>query len=208
MIVADNILELLDAFGEERIRKMLVRFRCVRNPNVEHFLRSNAVDFSKQGLSVTYVVTRPSGDTGAELLGFFALTYKILRLGGGSLSRTSEKRIAKFAEHDAAANTYTLAAPLIAQIGKNDLPPDAAPFAGRELMALAEDKLRAVMRQIGGRAAYLECEEEPKLMAFYESLGFVRAAKRYDKSKADGADRLYHIYVKFLNPAGRPAEAA
>ena len=203
--VADNILDLLDNFGEPRIRALLARFRCAKNPAIEQFLKNSAVDFSKQGLSITYLVSRSAGETRAELLGFFTLTYKILRLGGGALSRASERRIAKFAEHDAATNTYTLPAPLIAQIGKNDLPPDAAPFAGRELVALAEDRLRAVMRQVGGRAAYLECEEEPALMAFYESLGYVRAASRYDKSNTDGSDRLYHIYVKFLRGAGRPA---
>ena len=40
----------------------------------------------------------------------------------------------------------------------------ATPAAGRELVALAEDRLRAVMREVGGRAAYLECEEEPDLL--------------------------------------------
>ena len=48
-------------------------------------------------------------------------------------------------------------------------------------------------------------EEEPALMAFYESLGYVRAASRFDKSNAEGSDRLYHIYVKFLRGAGDAA---
>ena len=187
----------------EETRQSLREFSCAKNPAIEHFARNNAVDFSLQGISVTHLVYRKEDDP--TLLGFFTLAYKILRLGGGALSRASERRIAKFAEHDAATNTYTLPAPLIAQIGKNDLPPNAAPFSGRELVALAEDRLRAVMRQVGGRAAYLECEEEPALMAFYESLGYVRAASRFDKSNAEGSDRLYHIYVKFLRGAGDAA---
>ena len=197
-----SVLESVNELGEAGTRAILREFSCAKNPAIEHFARNNAVDFSLQGISVTHLVYRKEDDP--TLLGFFTLTYKILRLGGGALSRASERRIAKFAEHDAATNTYTLPAPLIAQIGKNDLPPGAAPFAGRELVALAEDRLRAVMREVGGRAAYLECEEEPALMDFYESLGYVRAASRFDKSNAEGSDRLYHIYVKFLRGAAMP----
>ena len=195
-----SVLESINLLGESETREVLIEFSCRRNPGIEHFVRRNAVDFTRQGISLTHLVYREG--VSSTLLGFFALTYKILRLRGGALSRTGERRIAKFAEYDAAADTYTLPAPLIAQIGKNDLPPGAASFSGRELMALAEDKVREVMRQVGGRAVYLECEAAPKLMAFYESLGFVRAAERYDRSGTDGSGRLYHVYVKFLNPAG------
>lgn len=165
------------------------------------FRAQNAVDFSKQGISVTHVVVRDPEGPNPALVGFFALTYKILRLSGGSLSRTSEKRVAKFAEYDAATNTYTLPAPLIAQFGKNDLPEGSEPFSGKELMGITEAKLCEVMAEVGGRAVYLECEDEPKLMRFYESCGYVRAAQRYDKSDETRDDTLYHIYVKFLNPA-------
>ena len=88
--VADNILDLLDNFGEPGIRAMLARFRCAKNPAIEQFLKNNAIHFSRQGLSITYIVSRSTGETTAELLGFFTLTYKMLRLGGGSLSRAGD----------------------------------------------------------------------------------------------------------------------
>lgn len=196
---ARNLLDIVNFFGDELASELLAGYRCSLNPNIEHFVRHNALSFSKQGLSITYLATRGSSVGESPLVGFFTLTYKILRLSGGSLSRTSERRIAKFAEYDQATNTYTLPAPLIAQFGKNDLAEGAEPFTGAELMALAEDTLAGIMHGIGGRAFYLECEDEPKLMEFYEGLGFVRAAQRYDKSGDE--EGLYHIYVKFLSAA-------
>lgn len=196
---ARNVLDIIGKFGEAAAIDLLSGFRCSLNPSIEHFVQTNALNFTKQGLSITYAVTREAAPGASPLVGFFAITYKILRLTGGSLSRTSEKRIAKFAEYDPATNTYTLPAPLIAQFGKNDLPDGSEPFTGAELMELTERTIGEIMHGIGGRAVYLECEDEPKLCAFYESLGYIHAAQRYDKTEE--AETLYHIYVKFLNPA-------
>lgn len=192
------VISALDAIalnGEEGTRDMLREFSCAKNPAVQRFVRDSAVDFARQGISMTHLVYSRNADS--ALLGFFALTYKILRVPGGALSRTAERRIAKFAERDAATGAYMLPAPLIAQLGKNDLP--GGSLAGRELLALAEARLRAVMADVGGRAVYLECEDEPKLMRFYETCGYVRAARRRDPES--GA--AYHVYVKFLTPSPR-----
>lgn len=48
-----NIHDLLDSkskayIGEDEIKKILFGFSCKVNPDVEHFLRHNAIEFTKK----------------------------------------------------------------------------------------------------------------------------------------------------------------
>ena len=50
-----NVLDLMETLGEEAARRIASSFCCNRNLSVEAFVRNNAVDFAKQGISITYV---------------------------------------------------------------------------------------------------------------------------------------------------------
>ena len=42
--------------GEEDLIQILSEFSCEKNPDVERFLKKNAIEFTKKNQSVTYLV--------------------------------------------------------------------------------------------------------------------------------------------------------
>lgn len=67
--------------GEETLVQLLSEFSCPLNPDVERFLKEQAIDFAKKHQAVTYLVLSLED---AELLGYFSPICGII------LSVTSE----------------------------------------------------------------------------------------------------------------------
>ena len=58
-------------------------------------------------------------------------------------------------------------------------------MTGDELLALACASVQSIQAIMGGKVVYLECEDTPKLIAFYERNGFVA----FDKRPLSNSDR-------------------
>lgn len=102
--------------GEPALIQLLSGFSCPKNPDVEHFLKKNAIEFTKKNQSVTYLVF--SKDNG-EMLGYFTLALKPLTIRGETVSNTTKRKLLRVSELDVKSDTYTMSAYLIAQLGKN-----------------------------------------------------------------------------------------
>lgn len=193
---AINILDMLDEMGESYVGSWLSLFSCPKNPEIEYYLKNNAIEFAKKGISITYLVFGQDQDN-TYLLGYYALTYKILRLDRNSISRTTEKKVARFGEFDALSGSYSLPAPLIAQFGKNYADKNIAKlFHGNELMDLALDQVAKIQHMAGGRLVYLECEENQILIDFYSKQGFIEFDKRF--TTEDDPNAFYLQWMKIL----------
>ena len=70
---------------------------------------------------------------------------------------------------------------LFGQLGKNYYNNYNNYISGDILLRLACQQVKEVQKLIGGRFVFLECEDIPKLKAFYESNGF----KCYNKRKLE-----------------------
>lgn len=105
--------------------------------------------------------------SGGQLAAIFALTHKAVQLTNEGLSGSMRKKIERHAKLDEQSNTYMLSAFLIAQFGKNAQYTEK--ITGNELMDMTMNILVAVQREIGGGVVYLECEERPQLLTFYEN---------------------------------------
>lgn len=58
----------------------------------------------------------------------------------------------------------------------------------------------SIQEEIGGKFVYLECENKPKLIHFYESNGFTVFGKRKKDRDEIGVDGEYLIQLlKYLN---------
>jgi hypothetical protein len=64
---------------------------------------------------------------------------------------------------------YSVSAYLIAQFGKNYGVNGGETITGNELMDLTFDVLERVQHQIGGGVIFLECEDNPVLLEFYQN---------------------------------------
>jgi len=169
-----NLAVLIEELGEDAAKGILSSFSCPLNPDVEYFLQQKAIDFAKQGWAQTHLVFA-SYRKEWVLVGYFALASKHITISSKFLdkqSKTLRKRISKFASYDSSLKAYILSAPLIAQLGKNYSNDYDKLITGDELLHEACAKIERIQFDLGGRFAYVECEDKPCLTSFYEENGF------------------------------------
>ena len=172
-----NLLILLDEIGEQRTKDLLSSFTCPLSQDVEYFLQKKSIDFARQGWAQTHLIFTSFKGSPA-LVGYFTLASKVITVPGKNISKTVKKRISNFSTYDNAIEAYCLSAPLIAQLGKNFSNSYNKLITGNELLSIACDKVSSVQFDLGGRFAYLECEDIPALIEFYKSNGFFEFDKR------------------------------
>ena len=191
-LIVDNILDLVDANGEEPIMRYLSAFSCPPNSEIENFLKNRAIDFARRKLSITYLV---SDDRDGRLLGYFTLTHKAISTKEEGLSNSARRRWERFARFDKDTGTYMASAFLLAQFGKNYGVDNGRRISGADLMIRVNDTLADIQRRIGGGIVYLECEDEPKLIEFYENEA---KYKRYNERYSDEDGIKYLQYIRFF----------
>ena len=158
-----NLLDLVDAIGEEEAKNLLSDFSCSKNQEIEKYVQINALDFAKRKISMTHLVIDEQGRIAAMV----ALTHKAIEIAGEGLSITTRLKLRRFAELDESTGCFSVSAFLIAQFGKGDVADSS--LTGDSLMACAMEILSSAQRMVGGGVVYLECENRPKLLQFYES---------------------------------------
>lgn len=181
--------------GEEALNNLFSIFSCPMNSDVEIFLKQNAIEFAKKSQSITYLVF--SNTEVPILLGYFALTIKPLTIrGDAGLSRTVIRKIARVSEYDYESGTFSLAAYLIAQIGKNYAVDKEKRISGVELMNIALHVIMDIKYQLGGMVVFLEAENEPKLLSFYESPDVY--FRKFDKRQSKSYKTEEHTLIQLL----------
>lgn len=173
ILLSDMIFEL----GEEQTKKILSRFSCPKNPDVEKFLKNSAIVFSKQGIAATKLVfTSYKGRQ--VLVGYYTYANKSIIVEKSVLSRTMQAKLKKFSTYDKFGKRYTLSAPLLAQLSKNFYNGYDSLITGDELIQMALNNAEQVQMLIGGKVVYLECQNIDKLIDFYQQHGFVKFGTR------------------------------
>ena len=172
-----NLKDIYNILGEKKTKEKLKQFSCHLNNDVEYFLREKAIEFSKQDISRTYIVTSQYKNEDV-IVGYFAVTNKVTSIKKVKLSETKKKRLLKFAVCDRETKSYSISLPLIGQLGKNYTNGYDKLITGDILLKFACDKIREAQELIGGRFVFLECEDKTELKEFYESNGFVCFGKR------------------------------
>ena len=198
-----NLRELVAAMEPDKLEKLIDDFSCPYNKDVEYFLHVKALEFEKQGLASTYLVFA-SYQGRMRLAGYFALAAKSFDIdlhAGKKISINLRRRINRFATFYEKLHKSIVTAPLIAQLAKNYADVEAYKIiqfffnvqwealknyandndkliTGDELLKIACDTVKEAQLILGGRVVYLECEDTPSLIRFYESNGFTIFGKR------------------------------
>lgn len=190
-----NIREYLTSedkrLGEDKLKQLLSEFSCPLNPDVERFLKQQAIDFTKKHQTVTYLVLSLKD---AELLGYFSITIKPLIIKAEPFSNTTKRKLTRFSKIDKNEQTYNLAAYLIAQLGKNFNNKAKGKITGQELLEAAIRQTQILQYQVGGMVAFVEAENKEKLLSFYENYGF----KRFDTRQTTSSDAESHKLIQLL----------
>jgi hypothetical protein len=177
--------------GEEELRKLLSEFSCEKNPDVERFFKEQSIDFTKKNQSVTYLVFE---NENAALVGYFTLAIKPISVNAAGFSNTMKRKIARVSELDEGTETYSLSAYLVAQLGKNYADNVNEKISGEQLLQAAVETIKELQYMAGGMVVFLEAEDEPKLMNFYEKEnGFKRFDTRAVKTETDNAHTLIQL---------------
>ena len=189
-----KISELAAEYGDAFVRNVVSAFTCRFNSEVDDFLSGNALDFARRKVSVTELVF----DNATQLCaGYFTLAVKPLQIPASALSSTQRRRVERFSKLDLQSDTYTVAAYLIAQFGKNYKAGDAA-ISGAELLSFAMNHIRRAQEEIGGQIVFLEMEHgNCKLATFYEKCGFAQFGERHavENGKHITYDQLF-LFLK------------
>jgi len=153
------------------------------NPDVEHFLKHNAIEFTKKNQSVTYLVFSKSEQDETDFIGYFSLTIKPVSIHFSVISKSMAKKLERISVLDENTGTYTAAAYLIAQLGKNFAIPKERRISGDELLELALDIIYQAQYLLGGVIEFLECEDNKALVEFYERNGFMLFNSRFTQGE-------------------------
>ena len=200
-VAVSNIRDMISDEQEDLVKAYIETFSCEiekddgsrasLNPDIEHFLKANAIQFAKMKTSVTYLVF--DVEDGA-LLGYFTLTHKALDIPAEGLSRKVKDKVKRFSALEDENKTYTVSAFLLAQFSKNYAVDEGKRISGTELMNIAMEQLAEARNLIGGSIVYLDCEADAKLIRFYEAEHFALFGERI--SDSDG--KRYLQYLNFV----------
>lgn len=177
--------------GEDVLIQILSEFSCKKNLDVERFLKSSAIEFAKKNQSVTYLVF--SAEDG-ELLGYFTIALKPLTVKVDTVSNTMKKKMLRISELDEQSESFTMSAYLIAQLGKNYANGANTRISGTDLLDAAWNVVKEIQYRGGGLVAFLEANNEDKLLAFYNENRF----QQFDIRQTNNKDDELHELVQLL----------
>ena len=181
--------------GEESLYDLLSDFSCPKNPDVEYFLLHNAIEFTKKDQSITYLVFDAED---ASLVGYFSLAVKPISVRAANISKTMAKKLARVSILDKETQSYTAAAYLIAQLGKNYSLPKEKQIAGSVLLGFALETISNLKYSVGGVMEFLECEDNEFLLEFYTQNHFKTFDQRTTISSSGHNSRILHQLLKFI----------
>jgi len=151
--------------GKEVFAKMSSDF-ISKNKDVENFLKKSAIQSTLLRQSSTYYVI-----SDLDFVGYFTLAIKTIVLNSSSFSSKEKSKLERFSKLDSENKTYTVPAILLAQFSRN-FSEKSKSISGKLLMEIALNQIQEIQDRVGGSLLFLECENIPSLIKFYESCGF------------------------------------
>lgn len=174
-----SLLDMIEKLGDKSntLNKLISEFSCPLNKDVEKFFKTSAITFAKQNLAPTYMVfTSYKGQL--VQVGYYTLCTKTIHVSKARVSSNLRKRLLKFSAVNSETGDLVIVSPLIAQLGKNYYNDYNTLISGDILLKMAIDRVRDAQKALGGKTVYVECEDKPRLLDFYQRNGFVTFNKR------------------------------
>lgn len=183
--VCISIPELSSDLSYDQIQHMFQDFVCIKNNEIEKFLKENAVDFVRKCQAITYVIFDLAEN---DIAAYFTLTVKPICFEVSMLSNTTLRRMERIAEINYVNNTITPAAYLVAQLGKKD----SSRINIDEIFYFLDKNIIDIQNSCGGVVEFLESENNPKLIDMYQNKGF--RVFNIRQSSGSGERKLVQMY--------------
>ncbi len=158
---------------EGSIINLFSKFRCSTDPDAEYFLKNRSIEFEKKDVSRTYLlVTENEKLDHYHIHGYFSIAIKCLSLTDPS--KIPFKLYELMNVNKGIAQSY-----LLGQLAKTD---GEKKGLGREMIHGALDIFARGNDMFGCRLIRLDCKDQPKLLRYYESCGFISIGKNRDET--------------------------
>lgn len=177
--------------GEDELLEILSDFFCLKNPDVEKFLKRQSIEFVKKNQSVTYLVF---SNEDAVLVGYFTLTIKPISVCADKFSNNIKRKLLRISELNEEKQTYHMAAYLIAQLGKNFADDAIGKITGKQLLEIAMKHVKKEQYAIGGMVVFIETEKTEKMLKFYDlENGFKEFETKETRTKGKEPQQLIQM---------------
>ena len=165
-----SLRNLMNNLSKEKLNKILEKFKSIKENDTENFLHNKSSHFEKSTISSTYLIFGEN----KEILGYFTIANRSLVISKenfGILSKTQQKKLGNSAAILKNGDLMTSSF-LLGQLGKNYSDDIENLITGRELLTFAYDLFLKIKELINVKYIWLECQNEPKLISFYQNFGF------------------------------------
>ena len=165
-----SLRNLMNNLSKEKLNKILEKFKSIKENDIENFLHNKSSHFEKSTISSTYLIFGEN----KEILGYFTIANRSLVISKenfGILSKTQQKKLGNSAAILKNGDLMTSSF-LLGQLGKNYSDDIENLITGRELLTFAYDLFLKIKELINVKYIWLECQNEPKLISFYQNFGF------------------------------------
>lgn len=163
---------LVGKYNETDLQEFLNTFVCSKNSDVEEFIKKKSISFEKGNKCKTYLVHY--GDTldKDNWIGYFSLSLQSIEISKTICSNTYKKKLSRFNNNNN-GDIIKVDGVLIAQLGKHDINSVGHEEVGKMMLQKAEAFTHNIFRIAGGKIGFLECENNEKLIQFYENNGYI-----------------------------------
>lgn len=167
--------------NEERAQELISIFVCVKDHDIESFLKEKAILFEKLGKSRTFLIFDEKFEDGLKIVAYYSLALQVLKVPEDLLSGRKTKIFDGFSSKIGGEKITEFPAILIGQFGKNDLYSES--ISGYEMMQYCLYTFFEGQARLGGRIVMLECRNIPYLIEFYSQFGFFKIEKDYEEGE-------------------------
>ena len=191
-----NVLDAIARLPEALLQGLLASFSCPPNVSIEHFLRHHAISCAKQRFAITYLIF--NGEK--EIAGFFTLAHKPMFVDQKNLDGKYRRRVKQFCRQPSSQffpnseERLLISTFLIAQLAKNAVELVGETVSGTQLLDFAWGIFENVQKAIGGGVISLECENQPKLLEFYQKYGFRKFGERISEATGEFYHQLLQVF--------------
>jgi hypothetical protein len=169
----------------ELLDKKIEEFCCAKDPDVESFLKKNAVKYERSGISRTYLYVLENEER-SHIVAYFSVGITATSFEGVSTSRKS-KVLGGTPGRDSQDHFGGI---IIGEVGRNDRY-SGDDLSGREMIADAEEIIEQGRNFLGGKIVYLDCREA--LIKFYERNGYTKVV---DSPYPNGFYKMFRTLPK------------
>ena len=169
-----SLKKLIQNFGNDSVllNETLSSFSCDKDTDIELFLKTKAVEYEKISKSRTYLFCDYQELLKKQIVvwGYFTLSLKVLVLPD-DLSIRARKELDGFRGKIHGKPVKEIPCFLIGQLAKNSNIGNN-PISGKLLLDYADSIIKSAISAVGGRYILVECQNNPKLIKFYEENGY------------------------------------